>query len=44
MANLKLENVTTSAHSFVGDMMTKVPAEVTNAMREGRRHINYFNL
>lgn len=44
MANLKLENVTTSAHSFVGDMMTKAPAEVTNTIREGRRHINYIYL
>ncbi len=26
-----------AAHSFVGDMMTKVPAEVTNAIREGQQ-------
>lgn len=26
-----------AAHSFVGDMMTKVPAEVTNAIREGKQ-------
>lgn len=25
-----------AAHSFVGDMMTKVPAEVTDAIREGK--------
>lgn len=25
-----------AAHSFVGDMMTKVPAEITNAIREGK--------
>ncbi len=25
-----------AAHSFVGDMMTKVPAEVTDAIRDGR--------
>lgn len=25
-----------AAHSFVGDMMTKVPAEVTGAIRDGR--------
>ncbi len=26
-----------AAHSFVGDMMTKVPAEVTNAIRDGKQ-------
>jgi len=26
-----------AAHSFVGDMMTKVPAEITNAIREGKQ-------
>ena len=26
-----------AAHSFVGDMMTKVPADVTNAIREGKQ-------
>lgn len=26
-----------AAHSFVGDIMTKVPAEVTNAIREGQQ-------
>lgn len=26
-----------AAHSFVGDMMSKVPVEVTNAIREGRQ-------
>ena len=25
-----------AAHSFIGDVMTKVPAEVTNAIREGK--------
>lgn len=26
-----------AAHSFVGDMMTKVPTEVTNAIRDGKQ-------
>lgn len=26
-----------AAHSFVGDMMTKVPAEITDAIRDGRK-------
>ena len=26
-----------AAHSFVGDMMTKVPAEITNAIRDGKQ-------
>jgi len=26
-----------AAHSFVGDMMSKVPAEVTNAIRDGKQ-------
>ena len=26
-----------AAHSFVGDMMTKVPSEVTNAIRDGKQ-------
>lgn len=26
-----------AAHSFVGDMMTKVPAEVTEAIRKGQQ-------
>ncbi|MFR1446037.1 hypothetical protein ACLUYJ_20975, partial [Acinetobacter baumannii] len=26
-----------AAHSFVGDVMTKVPTEVTNAIRDGKQ-------